>query len=209
MFFKRKPSTLEVINARRSISNFDPLQGINQETIDKLVQHATKAPTAFNVQNWHFVAVHSAKQKEKLKGLAYGQQKVEDAAVTFIVSGLLEPQNLIARSLEASQQNEVLSPEMVEGGIGAVTNMYANNPTLQRDEAIRSASLGAMTMMLAAEEMGMVSCPMIGFDPDAVKKEFQLPETAVPAMLIPVGFEGEDNWPQKPRLSIEDVLKIV
>lgn len=209
MIFKRKPTTLDVINSRRSISNFDSLQGIDRTTIEKLIEHATKAPTAFNVQNWHFVAVHSDKQKAKLKEAAYGQQKVEDASVTFIVCGLLEPQTLIARSLEASQQDEILSPEMVEGWVGAVNNMYGSNPTMQRDEAIRSASLGGMTLMLAAESMGMVSCPMIGFDPEAVKNQFNLPETAVPAMLIPIGFEGKDNWPQKPRLSTDDVLKIV
>lgn len=209
MIFKRKPTTLDVINSRRSISNFDNLQGIDRATIEKLIEHATKAPTAFNVQNWHFVAVHSDKQKAKLKEAAYGQQKVEDASVTFIVCGLLELQTLIARSLEASQQDEILSPEMVEGWVGAVNNMYGSNPTMQRDEAIRSASLGGMTLMLAAESMGMVSCPMIGFDPEAVKSQFNLPETAVPAMLIPIGFEGKDNWPQKPRLSTDDVLKIV
>jgi nitroreductase len=209
MFFKRKSTTLDVIDARRSINNFDSSKTIDQATISKLIEYATKAPTAFNVQNWHFVAVHSADQKAKLKGAAYGQQKVEDAAVTFIVSGLLEPQNLISRALEASEEESVLSKEMVEGWIGAVTNMYGENPILQRDEAIRSASLGGMTLMLAAQEMGMVSCPMIGFDPEAVKNEFNLPQTAVPAMLIPVGYEGEENWPQKPRLQIKDVLTIV
>lgn len=209
MLFKRKPSILDAINTRRSINNFDASKSIEESTINELVQYATKSPTAFNVQNWHFVAVRSAEQKTKLKNFAYGQQKVEDAAVTFIVSGLLEPQNLITRALEASQDQDVLSSEMVDGWVGAVTNMYSENPTLQRDEAIRSASLGAMTMMLAAQEMGMVSCPMIGFDPDGVKEAFNLPETAVPAMLIPVGYEGEDNWPQKPRLDIKNVLNIV
>lgn len=209
MFFKRKSSTLELIDARRSINNFDSSKKIDQATIQQLVKYATKSPTAFNVQNWHFVAVHTEEQKSKLKALAYGQQKVEDAAVTFVVSGLLEPQNLIARSLEASQQDKVLSQEVVDGWVGAVTNMYAENPTLQRDEAIRSASLAAMTLMLTAEDMGLVSCPMIGFDPQAVKSEFNLPDTAVPAMLIPVGYAGEENWPQKPRLDITDVLNII
>lgn len=209
MFFKRKSSVLDLIDSRRSINNFDASKSIDESTITELIGYATKSPTAFNVQNWHFVAVHSPAQKAKLKSLAYGQQKVEDAAVTFIVSGLLEPQKLIARSLEASQEKKVLSKQMVEGWIGAVTNMYGENPTLQRDEAIRSASLGTMTMMLAAQEMGMVSCPMIGFDPNGVKEAFGLPDTAIPAMLIPVGYEGDDNWPQKPRLDIKDVLKIV
>ncbi|GEM79020.1 nitroreductase family protein [Vibrio superstes] len=200
---------LDTINSRRSINNFNSTKTITEAKINELIRYTTKAPTAFNVQNWHFVAVHTSEQKTKLKNLAYGQQKVEDAAVTFIVSGLLEPQNLIKHSLDSSLKDNVLSQEMVDGWINAVSNMYSDNPILQRDEAIRSASLAAMTMMLSAEAMGMVSCPLIGFDPNGVKEAFSLPELAVPAMLITVGFEADGNWPQKPRIDNTEVLTIV
>jgi len=42
--------------------------------------------------------------------------------------------------------------------------MYGSDPRLARDEAIRSGSLAAMTLMLAAGNRGYVSCP-IGFNP--------------------------------------------
>ncbi|AHY09918.1 nitroreductase family protein [Serratia plymuthica] len=40
-----------------------------------------------------------------------------------------------------------------------------NDLILQRDEVVRSASLAAMTLMLAAQGMGLGSCPMVGFNP--------------------------------------------
>jgi nitroreductase len=84
-----------------------------------------------------------------------------------------------------------------------------NNPERQRDEAIRSASMGAMTLMLAAQGMGLVSGPMIGFDPAGVAKEFNLTTDDVPAMLVAVGYSAPGNWPQKPRLPVKEVLSIV
>lgn len=54
--------------------------------------------------------------------------------------------------------------------IGAAQGMYKDNCQLQRDEAIRSGSLAAMTLMLVAKGQGLVSTPMIGFDAAAVSK---------------------------------------
>ena len=65
--------------------------GSGKSTIGQLVQHATQAPSAYNAQNWRFIAVRSAAQKARLCEMAYGQPKVRDAAVTFIVCGNLHP----------------------------------------------------------------------------------------------------------------------
>ncbi|GIC75453.1 nitroreductase family protein [Moritella sp. F3] len=211
MFFrnKEKNQVLNTMKERRSINTFESSTFISDAKIEQITQYATLAPSAFNLQNWQFTAVKSQDAKTQLKGLAYGQQKVEDAAVVFIVSGLLKPQQLIEHSLKASAENDVLTTEVIEGWIGAVNSMYSENPEMQRDEAIRTASLASMNLMLAAQALGFVSCPMIGFDPAGVKDAFSLPENAVPVMLIPVGFAVEGNWPQKPRLAVNEVLNII
>ena len=48
---------------------------------------------------------------------------------------------------------------------------------------------------------------MIGFDAEAVAREFELAEDEVPVMLLSVGAERPGNWPQKPRRPVADVLK--
>jgi nitroreductase len=93
--------------------------------------------------------------------------------------------------------------------LGAAQGMYQQNPQLQRDEAIRSGSLAAMTLMLAAKGQGLVSTPMIGFDQSAVAQAFGLSATEIPVMLITVGYPGSANWPQKPRKAVNDVLQFV
>jgi nitroreductase len=93
--------------------------------------------------------------------------------------------------------------------VGAAQGMYQDNPQLQRDEAIRSGSLAAMTLMLAAKGQGLVSTPMIGFDAAGVSETFGLGPADVPVMLVTVGYPGASNWPQKPRKAVKDVLEIV
>ena len=87
--------------------------------------------------------------------------------------------------------------------------MYGDNPTLQRDEAIRSGSLLAMSLMLAAQEQGLVSCPMIGFDAAGVADTFELDANTIPVMLVTVGYEAAGNWPQKPRRSVSEFCELL
>jgi nitroreductase len=50
---------------------------------------------------------------------------------------------------------------------------------------------------------------MIGFVPADVSREFKLAANDIPAMLVAVGYAAPGNWPQKPRLPVDDVLTIV
>lgn len=199
----------ELIQSRASANSYDTTRPLSDAEVAELVALATHAPSAFNLQNWKFVAVRSAEAKAKLHPLAYGQQKVLDAAVTFIVCGLLGEDELIASSLKPTLDAGIIDQATFNGWVGAAQGMYKGNATLQRDEAIRSGSLAAMTLMLAAQGKGLVSCPMIGFDPVGLAQAFGLSDTEVPVMLITVGHPGEVNWPHKPRKPITEVLTSV
>jgi nitroreductase len=199
----------EAIEQRISANMFDPSKSLTTAQIEELIRLATCAPTAFNFQNWRFIAVQSIEAKERLKAVAYGQQKIVDAAVTFIVCGKLEAHKGLAHALKPSIASGLLEQSMADAWVHMAHDGHENNPIRQRDEAIRSASMGAMTLMLAAQGMGLVSGPMIGFDPVGVAKEFQLTANDIPAMLVAVGIAAPGNWPQKPRLPVREVLTIV
>jgi nitroreductase len=196
----------ELIEQRVSTNHFDPRRTLSDHEIGELVRLATRAPSAFNFQNWKFVAVKTPEAKERLKAVAYGQQKVVDAAVTFIVCGTLTPHRELAEALRPSLDQGILEPALVDGWVSMATGMYEGNAAFLRDEAIRSASLAAMTLMLAAEGMGLASGPMIGFDPAGVAREFGLGANDLPAILVAIGHAAPGNWPQKPRRDLAQVL---
>ena len=85
---------------------------------------------------------------------------------------------------------------------------HENNPQLQHDEAFRSASLAAMTLMLDAQAKGYFSGPMSGFDPAAVSKVAGLGDNEVPVILVAVGRAAPSNWPRKPRRALTEQVKI-
>ncbi|HVW53919.1 MAG TPA: nitroreductase family protein [Trinickia sp.] len=198
---------LALIERRVSANRFDATHVLPDTVIGELVRLATRAPTAYHLQNWRFVAVKTPEAKATLRALAYDQAKVSDAAVTFIVCGQLP---------DALRIHERLGPFVESGHMTAETSsswqdgaraQYAN-PRDARDEAVRSASLGAATLIYAAEAMGFVSGAMGGFDAEGVARAFALGADEVPVMLVCVGRAAPGNWPQKPRRPLSEVLVI-
>ncbi len=180
----------ETIKTRISANSYDPQRTLSDQQISDLIELATHAPSAFNLQNWRFVAVRSEEAKSRLLPLAYRQQKIVDAAVTFIICGTLKPHESLPASLQPSVDASILDQATYDTWVNAAQGMYGDNPALQRDEAIRSGSLAAMTLMLAAKGQGLDSTPMIGFDPSAVAEAFGLSANEIPVMLVAVGYAG-------------------
>ncbi|MBY2968137.1 nitroreductase family protein [Rhizobium leguminosarum] len=199
--------TISLIERRVSANLFHASHALTDAEVEELVSLATRAPTAYNLQNWRFIAVRAPEAKARLRALAYGQAKVQQAAVTFLICGVLPDHGTLSARLlpfvKAGFMPAVMASDWQEGARA----QYAN-PQTARDEAVRSATLGAATLIFAAEAQGLASGPMIGFDAEGVAREFGLGPNEVPVMLVAVGRAAPGNWPQKPRRPLAEVLEI-
>ncbi|MGU3625622.1 nitroreductase family protein [Comamonas sp. C24C] len=186
--------TLTLIEQRISANRFDTSHHLADADISRLVQLATRAPTAYNLQNWRFIAVRTP------------GAKVQEAAVCFIVCGVLADPEALAERLQPSVDAGFMPAAMARGWLQAAQQQYASAQAV-RDEALRSASFGAMTLMHAAQALGLASCAMTGFDAEGVAASFGLASEEVPVMLVTVGRAAPGNWPQKPRRPLDQVLE--
>jgi nitroreductase len=198
--------TLGLIKERISTNFYDQTRTLSDNEIKELVSYATQAPSSYNIQHWRFIAVTKPQDKARLKAVAYNQQKVEDAAVTFIVLGDLRGYEKLADILGRSVKAGILDQATADGWVKSANKVYSNDERFARDEAIRGASLAAMTLMIAAQGKDLASGPMIGFDPEGVKREFGISDRYVPVMLLTVGYPAPGNKPRKPRLEVDEVL---
>lgn len=199
-------TVIEAIRGRTSANNFDATHVMSREEITELVTLATESPSSFNMQNWRFIAVSSPEAKARLKAAAFNQPKVGDAAVTFVVVGEVGGHRHLPRLIKPMLDAGAINQTAYEGWINMANGLYEGKDQFQRDEAIRSASLASMTLMLAATGRGYVSGAMIGFDPAAVAAACGLAAHEVPVMLIAVGKPAPGNWPRKVRRSLDEVL---
>lgn len=68
-------------------------------------------------------------------------------------------------------------------------------PGEQRDSGIEDASIVATHMMLAAKAVGVDSCWINFFDPEAAAKELGLPDNEEVLMILDIGYAAEDTKP--------------
>ncbi len=198
-----------LIESRASTQHYDPDLPVTEAQIAELVRLATRAPSAYNFQNWKFLAVRSTPARQRLQSLAFGQSQVGQAPVTFIVCGTLGAHSGLAAALAPSVEAGIVPADLSARWQQQAAASHSGNEDLQHDEAVRSASLAAMTLMLAAEGMGLSTCPMSGFDAQGVAQAFNLGPAELPVMLVTVGHATQGNWPQKPRRPVSAVLEMV
>ncbi|RZI39694.1 nitroreductase family protein, partial [Herbaspirillum sp. HC18] len=103
----------------------------------------------------------------------------------------------------------IMPATMVGGWEAGAKSLYHEQAQRGRDEAVRTATFGAGHLIFAAHAMGLGAGPMIGFDADAVAREFGLAQDEIPVVLVSVGKGTPENWPQKPRRPLSDVLTLV
>lgn len=196
---------LELIRRRSTVEAFDSERELSEELIRELIEDTTYAPSSFNIQHWRFIAVRDLEDRRRLREVAYGQSHVEEAPVTFIVLGDLRGAEKLPQVLQRAVDSGAMPRRRAASWLRFAERIYAD-PEMARDEAIRSASLAAMILMLSAEARGLASGALSGFDPEGLRREFHIDERYVPVMLVAVGHPAVRDEQRKPRLAVDEVL---
>lgn len=194
-------SVSEAIQARRAVKGFDPNHKMSEQEIDRLLSLAVLSPTAFNIQNWRFLLLRDAELRRRVRTQAWDQAQVTDASLLIVLCA-----DLRAWDKEPSRYWQNVAKPVQDFMLPAIHQYYAGREQVQRDEAMRSCGIAAMTLMLAAKEMGYESCPMDGFDFDAVGKLIQLPPDHVIAMFVAIGKGIKEPFPRGGQLPLSEVM---
>lgn len=193
--------TRDAIRARRAVKHYDPDHEMTEDEINQLLHFALLAPTAFNIQNWRFVVVKNKELRRRIRKVAWDQAQVTDASFFIIMCA-----DLKSWEREPKRYWKEAPQEVQEFIIPAIDQYSRGKEQVQRDEAMRSCGIAAQTIILAAKAMGYDSCPMDGFDFDAVGKLINLSSDYVIAMFVAVGKGTKEAWPRPGQLGLEEVV---
>jgi nitroreductase len=191
----------QAIIERRSVKAYDPQHKMTEQEIAKLMSLAILSPTAFNIQNWRFVVVTDPALRKEIRAVSWNQAQVEEASLLIVLTA-----DLRAWEKDPSRYWKNAPKPVQDYLVPAIGQYYQNNEQVQRDEGMRSCGMAAMTLMLAAKEMGYDTCPMDGFDFDAVSKLLKLPADHTPVMFVVVGKALEPARPRAGQLNLDEVV---
>jgi len=151
----------EAIKGRRSIRNFKK-QNISEETITQLIEAASHAPSAGNIQPWHFIIVRNPTTKKKLAESALNQQHVEQAPVVIVVC--------------ADEKRSSM-------GYGT------RGRTLY---CLQDTAAATQNILLTAYSLGLGTCWIGAFNEDEAREAVNAPEGVRAVAMIPVGIPDEN-----------------
>jgi nitroreductase len=150
----------DAIKRRRSIRAFKG-QDVPIETIQILIDAASWAPSAGNIQPWEFIVVRKPDTKAKLAEAALDQSFIEEAPVLIVV---------------CADENRSSQRYGTRG-----KTLYC----------IQDTATSIQNILLAAYALGLATCWVGAFREDEARRILGIPAGVRPVAIIPVGYGDE------------------
>jgi nitroreductase len=158
------------------------------------------SPTSFNIQHWRFVLLKDEGLRRQIREVGNDQAQMTDASLLVLMTADVD-----AWRKEPQRYWRNAPEEVAELLVNWMGPFHEGKPQLQRDEAQRSIGIAMQSLMLAAKAMGYDSCPMIGFEHEAVAELVRLPADHCMGPMVAIGKGTKAPWPKPGQLSRDEV----
>lgn len=165
------------INKRRSVRSYHDRE-VSPATVTRLLEAAVMAPSAGNLQAWHFVVARRPEARAALARAALDQEFIAQAPVVVVVCA---------------------DPER------SATRYGQRGRTLY---CLQDAAAATQNLLLAATAHGLGTCWVGAFDEVRVREVLGIPASLRPVALVPVGYPAEapEARPRRPLEEVTTVL---
>jgi len=171
---------------------------IPADLLHRLVELTVSAPSSWNLQDWRIVVVQDETQRQALSEAAWGQQQIVQAPVTFVFAAHPYAWKTDLDDIFAiANQSGAWDKSRIDYLKNAIPQFQEKLGDKNREYAIKDATIAATHLMLAAESLGLATCPMNGWLEEKVKEVIGAEDSELAiAVLIPVGYPADS--PQNP-----------
>lgn len=205
---------------RHACKVFDDSRKIDATDFGTILEAARLSPSSFGQEPWQFLVVQNPQLREKLKGHAFGGQGQLPSAshVVLILARTGADMRYDSAYIDYHlKEVEQLPAEVVEMKRQMFGNFQENGYRLLESEraildwAGKQCYIPLANMMTAAALLGIDSCPIEGFDPEAftrlLAEDFGIDTARFrPAVMVAFGYR-RDAQPVKRRQSAEEVMR--
>lgn len=197
---------LSQLNWRYATKKFDTNRKVSDTDLEKVLEAIRLAPTSFGLQPYHISVVSNADLKSQIQSVGWNQPQFTTASHLLVFSYRTDLDTVreefftLMSGGDASVREKLKGYEdMVAGGI----SMHEGMGTATH-WAARQAYIALGFALAATAELEIDSCPMEGFDPNAVNTILSLPENQKSVVILPIGYRDPSESPRpKVRFSRE------
>jgi nitroreductase len=173
----------EVVRRRRMVRDYDPARPVPAAVVERLLEHAIRAPSAGFSQGWAFLVLESADDR----GLFWSVTTSEDAPDGWLAHMSRAPLLVVVLSSKDAYLDRYAEPDK-----GWTDRDEARWPVPYWDV---DAGMAALLMLLTAVDEGLGACffgvpaPRV----DALRSAFGVPPSFRPVGVVSVGQPGDED----------------
>ncbi|MFC0270414.1 nitroreductase family protein [Metabacillus herbersteinensis] len=201
-------SVKDLLEKRRSVRHYDSNYIVSSETMATLIESASKSPNGNNIQATRYLVIDEPHLRDLLLPIAFNQQQVTDASVLIVILGdyhAFEKENIIKIHEEGFQEG-FFDASLRDYLAGAAIDYYVNKSKEDlKIELTRDASLASMSLLLLANEAGLETITMSGYDSEQLRLALDISERYLDVMLIAIG-KGIKNGHKTVRHDVNQVI---
>ena len=175
---------MEAFERRYACREFMADSPLSADQRAMLLEAARLAPSGFGLEPWRFVVVTDAAGRERVERACFGQPAAATAAALVVIVALvaaLEPgSEYVQARLAAEARGQDSAPIHA-----AYQAFYRTVPVAAWAQG--QCNFAAAHLLLQAAHMGLGSCPIGGFDADALASAVGILPGEVPALVIALG----------------------
>jgi len=218
-----KNQVLDAFHFRHACKEFDVNKKISDEDFNFILETAHLSPSSFGFEPWMFVVLQNPELREKIKPFCHGAQGQLPTASHIVLIFSRKTKDMKYDSdfvMNIMKNVEQLPKAFIDFKYDFYKNFQENDFKLLESERAMSDWAGKQTyialanMMSAAALIGVDSCPMEGFLPDAVEQvlsnegvidssRFNL------AVMVAFGYRKEDPQFPKTRQELDKIVQWV
>jgi nitroreductase len=196
---------LQLLHFRHACKLFDEKRPVARADLDYVLEAGRLAPSSLGLEPWRFLVVESPALRRHLRPACWNQSQITSASAVIVILALtaeLKPETGYARRMLGRL---VAS----EGELDEAMEIY--HGITHGDLAAWSVAqchIAAAAMMLAAAAIGIDTCPMGGFEQEAVADVLAIDRGRFEvALLLAVGYRAQPQQPPKHRLPLADLVE--
>ena len=187
---------LKQLGWRYAVKKFDPDRKVAAEHLEKILEAARLAPSAFGLQPYRLLVIADKQVREALVEYSMNQDKVLNSSHLLVFAIRREINDadieqylqLIAETRDTPRENLAGLERILREFIGAMS------PEGYRDWAARQAYLALGNLLTACALQQVDACPMEGFAPAAYDRLLQLDQIGLAATVIAtLGYRAADD----------------
>jgi nitroreductase len=190
----------DVVRRRRMVRNYDPDRPVPPELVERLLEHATRAPSAGFSQGWGFLVLESPEDRERFWAAATPKT---DTWQQWLVNMRTAPLIIVAHSNKGAYLDRYAEPDK-----GWTDRDESHWPVPYWDIDTGMASL---MMLLTAVDEGLGAC-FFGVPPEQLaeyREAFGVPSEFTPIGAVSVGYRAEDHRSKSLKRGRKPVAEVV